>query len=181
MKNVLISFVIAWLFVNAGITNANSVVIGNATYEGATAYDSSGRSQTYMIVQVIKDTIAPGNISLDSLIENSEFLYYDEPTETLYYSSDQIMSDSFIITILAEDNVDGAGLFNLTGSSAFNEIPTDTSYDSVYVINYTVDCNETGDEEAEVGIGIGIALGPLRALAFSFPRPLSSSPCPDVG
>ncbi|MHA2403469.1 MAG: hypothetical protein ACXADH_10805, partial [Candidatus Kariarchaeaceae archaeon] len=122
-------------------TYTGSFYVTDTTSDGiwisATAYDASNRSQTYNIVQVIRDTTAPSNITIDSLVENSEHIFYD--LTTLYYSNDQTMSDPFTITVLAQDNVGGAGLFNLTGSLAFSEQPADLTFDSGFSISYIID------------------------------------------
>ncbi|MHA1227460.1 MAG: hypothetical protein ACTSPV_12010, partial [Candidatus Hodarchaeales archaeon] len=107
-----------------------------------TIFDNVGNSIPVPL-SVILDNESPSGVFLDSVIENSSHLYYDSDATRLFYSNDQTMSEIFNITILAQDNVGGAGLFNLTGSNAFGETPSDSTYSSGYTISYTVSENET--------------------------------------
>jgi hypothetical protein len=108
-----------------------------------TVYDNvnNGDSET---LNLNKDIAAPTGISIDDLAETSDHLFYDSPIKKLYYSNNQFMSAQFNVTILAQDNVGGAGLLNATGSFAFNEQPWDDTYNGGYLINYTVSEFETG-------------------------------------
>jgi hypothetical protein len=94
-------------------------------------------------LNLVKDNIAPSGITIQNLNETSVHIYYDISTPKLFYSNNQAMSDQVIITILAQDNGGGAGLLNLTGSSVFNDLLLDNTYDSGYDLTFTINEGES--------------------------------------
>ncbi|HID73630.1 MAG TPA: hypothetical protein EYP43_01115, partial [Thermoplasmata archaeon] len=76
------------------------------------------------------------------VISFSPYIYFDNVTDTLYFSNDQNMSDN--LTVVLRDNKPGAWGKECTGETAFGSTPTDTDYsDRQWDLNYTVDTNET--------------------------------------
>lgn len=129
-----------------GVFNVNDSII-DGSWVNVTAVDASNRSATFSLVQVILDTTAPDSVSIAALIENSDYLYYDSTAKEFYYSNwYPAMAEVFTVTILAQDNVGGVGLAKLTGSLAFDEQPSDETFNaSSYTISYNVSQLESGE------------------------------------
>ncbi|MFX1249221.1 MAG: hypothetical protein ACFFBQ_17655, partial [Promethearchaeota archaeon] len=109
-----------------------------------TIYDNVGNSAVFYLSTIL-DNAAPTVPTIITVVESSEFLYYNAPQ--LFYSNDQVMSDSFNIQFTTSDAA--AGLLNATGSVDFGgEVPVDTTYSSGYQLTYTVSNGETdgGDD-----------------------------------
>ncbi|MFW9778446.1 MAG: hypothetical protein ACFFE8_06280 [Candidatus Heimdallarchaeota archaeon] len=136
----------------------------------AYAIDASGRnSSSIAIVEVIRDTSAPTLPIITTVVENSEYLFFNSGSTTLYYSNDQIMSAIFTIRLTTTD-VGGAGLANATGSADFGgEIPTDTVYSGRYDISYTVSQSETAGGDNQVIVTVYDLVG------NSIAKPLAST------
>ncbi|MHA2404520.1 MAG: hypothetical protein ACXADH_16090, partial [Candidatus Kariarchaeaceae archaeon] len=83
-------------------------------------------------LNLVKDNEEPTGISIQSLVETSAHLYYDSSGKKLYFSNDQVMSDQFDISLLAQDYPGGAGLLNVTGTLAFGEQSSDLTYVGEY-------------------------------------------------
>jgi len=74
--------------------------------------------------------------------ESSDNIHFDNGTKTLYFSSDQAMSDNF--TVVLRDNKQGAVGKDCAGESAFGDTPGDVDYsDRQWDMLYTIDTNET--------------------------------------
>jgi len=116
-----------------------------------TVYDMVANSSTTSFT-VVRDITAP-TPTLDGVTESSPFIYWDtSPPKTLYYSSDQGMSDSF--TVVVTDDEAGSGRRSATGEAAFGDTPTDTGYASQWDLDYTINTDETNDSGGTITVTV---------------------------
>ncbi|MHA2248548.1 MAG: hypothetical protein ACXADY_26620, partial [Candidatus Hodarchaeales archaeon] len=99
-------------------------------------YDRVGNNKSILLTTV-EDTGKPTSLTIFAITEKSEFIYYNDSSEILYYSNDQSMNDAFTVNFTAVEML--SGVQNVTGSLDFGEthISNDNSsgtFDLTYYI-----------------------------------------------
>ncbi len=118
---------------------------GNLTI---TVYDNCGNNGTYNLT-VILDNAAP-TLTISTVVTTGDNVYWNG--STLYFSSDQAMSDTF--EIRTTDNEDSSGRQNASGETAFGNSPTDSDYTNgnYWSLTYTVNVDENCDGSLTVNV-----------------------------
>ncbi|MHA1969221.1 MAG: hypothetical protein ACW964_15655, partial [Candidatus Hodarchaeales archaeon] len=116
-----------------------------------TVHDRVGNTGTVALLCAI-DIDAPSIILLTSLdgTEVDDFVYYNSGNGILYYSNDQVMSDSFTVKIDVLELK--SGVENVTGSLDFGETPssTDNSSTGTFDLIYTISQSETAGGDNKI-------------------------------
>ncbi|MHA2032324.1 MAG: hypothetical protein ACW99Q_23365, partial [Candidatus Kariarchaeaceae archaeon] len=99
-------------------------------------FDRVGNVNSSVILDLDIDNDAPTEPAIIGIIESSNNLYYNGVT--LYYSNNQVMTDSFTIEVITSDS--GAGLLQANGSTDFGVTPVDMvedagQYDLIYIVS----------------------------------------------
>ncbi|MHA1969220.1 MAG: hypothetical protein ACW964_15650 [Candidatus Hodarchaeales archaeon] len=114
-----------------------------------TVFDNVANSATIDFA-LYRDNTPPQGLTLETLLESSEYLYYHSGSQTFYYSNQHSSPESFTLNITAYDT--HSALFGANGSFDFNEIHSinvtgDTIITSNFTFTYNVDNGETASSD----------------------------------
>jgi hypothetical protein len=106
------------------------------------------RNVDSVTLNLINDNTPPESLNIESIIESSEFLYYNSSMKTLFFSNDQNMNSNFTVRVSGVDN--GAGLFNATGEEGEynNSGVFDTTYSTFYELIWLISRSDVVTDDA---------------------------------
>jgi hypothetical protein len=101
-------------------------------------WDNVGNPTSVALTTEI-DNVAPENLQIVSVLESSDFLYYDG--SSFYFSNNQPMTTTFKIRVSGSDS--DAGRKNATGEDEFGDTGVgNTTYTTYYQLEYTIIQND---------------------------------------